>query len=175
MPNVVQCVLGAAKAVAFKGDAATACGQVCAVIRALLHSHSEAKGCSERSGALAAVRHGLTRALWLRAQSPFANLTLGALFFAVVHEKRRPDLGAFDAAVARGGEHAGLMRQYKALMQRCWSQDPAERPNFLKVSALACLEMTVHLVGEGAGKRGSSAARSRDTAGARTSGGAATC
>ena len=74
----------------------------------------------------------------LRAQSPFANLTLGALFFAVVHEKRRPDLGAFEAAVARGGEHAGLMRQYRALMQRCWSQDPAERPNFLKASALPC-------------------------------------
>lgn len=76
--------------------------------------------------------------MWLRAQTPFANLTLGALFFAVVHEKRRPDLGAFEAAVARGGEHAGLMRQYRALMQRCWSQDPAERPNFLKASALAC-------------------------------------
>ena len=75
--------------------------------------------------------------MWLRAQSPFANLTLGALFFAVVHEKRRPDLGAFEAAVACGGEHAGLMRQYRALMQRCWSQDPAERPNFLKASALA--------------------------------------
>lgn len=77
----------------------------------------------------------------LRAQSPFANLTLGALFFAVVHEKRRPDLGAFEAAVARGGEHAGLMRQYRALMQRCWSQDPAERPNFLKARAPACRDL----------------------------------
>ncbi|KAK9827328.1 hypothetical protein WJX81_005997 [Elliptochloris bilobata] len=66
-------------------------------------------------------------------ESPFANLTLGALFFAVVHEKRRPELGAFEAAIAQGGEQAGLMRQYSALMQRCWSQDPAERPVFLKI------------------------------------------
>ena len=81
----------------------------------------------------AVVADCLTGRVCARAQSPFANLTLGALFFAVVHEKRRPELGAFEAAIARGGEHAGLLQQYSALMQRCWSQDLAERPNFLTV------------------------------------------
>lgn len=81
----------------------------------------------------AMVADCLTGRACARAQSPFANLTLGALFFAVVHEKRRPELGAFEEAIARGGEHAGLLQQYSALMQRCWSQDLAERPNFLTV------------------------------------------
>lgn len=84
-------------------------------------------------GVHAMVAECLTGRVCARAQSPFANLTLGALFFAVVHEKRRPELGAFEAAIARGGEHAGLLQQYSALMQRCWSQDLAERPNFLTV------------------------------------------
>ena len=31
-------------------------------------------------------------------QMPFANLTVGQVFFAVVHEKTRPPLDAFDRA-----------------------------------------------------------------------------
>jgi len=50
-------------------------------------------------------------------ESPFANLTLGALFFAVVHEKR----------------HSALLAQYSGLMQRCWHHDPTERPNFMAI------------------------------------------
>jgi serine/threonine protein kinase len=66
-------------------------------------------------------------------ESPFANLTLGALFFAVVHEKRRPELTEFEAAIARGTEHSALLAQYSGLMQRCWHHDPTERPNFMAI------------------------------------------
>lgn len=44
--------------------------------------------------------------LFWRAQMPFANFTVGQVFFAVVHDKLRPPLDAFHKAIAAGGRRA---------------------------------------------------------------------
>ena len=78
--------------------------------------------------------HTLTR--WLAAaQMPFANLTVGQVFFAVVHEKTRPPLDVLDKARQDLPEDEQVMlNKYEALMTSCWAEAPANRPTFLRLS-----------------------------------------
>ena len=77
--------------------------------------------------------HTLTR--WLAAaQMPFANLTVGQVFFAVVHEKTRPPLDVLDKARQDLPEDEQVMlNKYEALMTSCWAEAPAHRPTFPQI------------------------------------------
>ena len=67
-------------------------------------------------------------------QMPFATLTVGQVFFAVVHEKARPVLDVFDKAKENlAEEEHRTLDMYKALMQSCWSEKPADRPGFSQI------------------------------------------
>ena len=65
-----------------------------------------------------------------RAQMPFANFTVGQVFFAVVHDQLRPPLDAFHKAMAEREDERPALEPYLSLLQRCWSTAVAERPKF---------------------------------------------
>ena len=68
------------------------------------------------------------------AQMPFANLTVGQVFFAVVHEKTRPPLDMLDKARQDCPEDEQVMlNKYEALMTSCWAEAPADRPTFPQI------------------------------------------
>ena len=68
------------------------------------------------------------------AQMPFANLTVGQVFFAVVHEKTRPALDVFDKARQDLPEDEQVMlTKYEALMTSCWAEAPVDRPTFTQI------------------------------------------
>jgi hypothetical protein len=54
-------------------------------------------------------------------QVPFEHMTVGQVFFAVVHEQQRPPIPP------------GLPPEYVALMQQCWSSQPKDRPDITAV------------------------------------------
>lgn len=49
-------------------------------------------------------------------QVPFERMTVGQIFFAVVHKKQRPPIPE------------GAPPAYAQLMQQCWADDAKERP-----------------------------------------------
>ena len=68
------------------------------------------------------------------AQMPFANLTVGQVFFAVVHEKTRPSLDVLEKARQDSPEDEQVMlNKYEALMTSCWAEAPADRPTFPQI------------------------------------------
>ena len=65
---------------------------------------------------------------------PFANFTVGQVFFAVVHEKARPPLDVIERA--RAGmpeEDHRTLEMYQELMTSCWAEVPSARPSFPKI------------------------------------------
>lgn len=65
---------------------------------------------------------------------PFANLTVGQVFFAVVHEKTRPALDIIDKAKQDlPEEDHRTLDMYADLMQRCWAEAPSVRPTFPQI------------------------------------------
>ena len=65
---------------------------------------------------------------------PFANLTVGQVFFAVVHEKARPPLDMLEKARQDLPEdERAMLDRYKALMISCWAEIPADRPSFPQI------------------------------------------
>jgi hypothetical protein len=70
---------------------------------------------------------------------PFANFTVGQVFFAVVHDDLRPPVEAFGRAMELFGEERAALEVYLALLQRCWATEVARRPSFREVrSCFAC-------------------------------------
>ncbi len=57
-------------------------------------------------------------------------MTSCQVFFAVVNERQRPILEAFDTAVSDLPDVKHMVIMYLDLMQRCWADDPAQRPPF---------------------------------------------
>lgn len=74
---------------------------------------------------------------------PFANFTVGQVFFAVVHDHLRPPTEAFGKAMELFGEERAALEAYLALLQRCWATQIAQRPNFVEVRA-AMLPLRLH-------------------------------
>jgi hypothetical protein len=76
---------------------------------------------------------------WLFAQAVHAKMTFCQIFFAVVNERKRPVLDAFQSAVTQSPDESSdrsdrtLVETYQALMQRCWADEPAERPSFTAI------------------------------------------
>ena len=68
------------------------------------------------------------RARSWHAQMPFANFTVGQVFFAVVHDQLRPSLDAFAGAMEAMGEERPALEAYVALVQRCWSNRSRRAP-----------------------------------------------
>ena len=65
---------------------------------------------------------------------PFANLTVGQVFFAVVHEKTRPALDVIDKAKQDlPEEDHRTLDMYANLMQRCWAEASSVRPTFPQI------------------------------------------
>lgn len=61
---------------------------------------------------------------------PFANFTVGQVFFAVVHDHIRPPLDVFKEAIEKSEEERPVLEAYVALLQRCWAEKGSERPSF---------------------------------------------
>lgn len=63
-------------------------------------------------------------------------MTFCQIFFAVVNERKRPLLDAFQPAVTELPNELldrSLVETYQVLMQRCWADEPAERPSFAAI------------------------------------------
>lgn len=66
-------------------------------------------------------------------------MTFCQIFFAVVNERKRPVLDAFQSAFTELPDDSSersdraLVETYQALMQRCWADEPAERPSFTAI------------------------------------------
>ena len=60
-------------------------------------------------------------------------MTFCQIFFAVVNERKRPALDAFEKAVAAVPEDAPMVEAYSDLMQRCWADELAHRPPFTAI------------------------------------------
>lgn len=60
-------------------------------------------------------------------------MTFCQVFFAVVNERMRPPLDAFERAKANFPDDAPLVDLYMDLMQRCWADEPAHRPPFTAI------------------------------------------
>ena len=84
----------------------------------------------QRSSRTVSRTHGVAAV----AQMPFANLTVGQVFFAVVHEKTRPPLDVLEKARRDLPEDEQVMlNKYAALMPSCWAEAPPDRPPFPQV------------------------------------------
>ena len=68
-------------------------------------------------------------------QMPFANFTVGQVFFAVVHDHLRPPLDFFEKAKEENEKERPILEAYMSLMQRCWSDDIPSRPKFPDIYA----------------------------------------
>ncbi|EIE27156.1 kinase-like protein [Coccomyxa subellipsoidea C-169] len=66
-------------------------------------------------------------------QMPFANFTVGQVFFAVVHDRLRPPLEFFRDAMAKNEMERPILEVYMALLERCWSEAAADRPKFPEI------------------------------------------
>ena len=77
----------------------------------------------------------LLTAFSLPAQVPFADLKVGQVFFAVVHENMRPPLDVVDQAKVDLPEEEDhhTLDMYAGLMQRCWAEAPSLRPTFPEI------------------------------------------
>lgn len=72
---------------------------------------------SMSSKAVSAGNAPIYRLFTLRVlQVPFERMTVGQIFFAVVHQKQRPPIPE------------GAPPAYVQLMQQCWADDAKERP-----------------------------------------------
>lgn len=60
-------------------------------------------------------------------------MTSCQVFFAVVNERQRPTLDAFDRALLEVPEDKHVIEMYLDLMQRCWADEPARRPPFTDI------------------------------------------
>lgn len=69
-------------------------------------------------------------------QTPFQGLTFGEIYSSVVQYGARPPLDAFSAAEERCMEQRPALAAYTALLQACWSAEPASRPPFKQVHTL---------------------------------------
>ncbi len=67
------------------------------------------------------------------AQMPFANFTVGQVFFAVVHDRLRPPLEFFRDAMAKSEMERPILEVYMALLERCWAEVAADRPKFPEI------------------------------------------
>lgn len=63
-------------------------------------------------------------------QVVYADMTVCQILFAVVTERKRPPLDAFDACAAAKPADAELVMRYRELMERCWSDEASLRPSF---------------------------------------------
>ncbi len=61
-------------------------------------------------------------------QVVYAGMNYGQIFFAVINERRRPPLEAFEVRAAEAPADAAVIAQYRDLMTRCWDDDAAQRP-----------------------------------------------
>ena len=60
-------------------------------------------------------------------------MTFCQVFFAVVNERKRPLLDAFQSAMTEFPDDQALLESYQSLMQRCWADEPSERPSFTAI------------------------------------------
>lgn len=96
-------------------------------------------------------------------QMPFANFTVGQVFFAVVHDHLRPPLDFFQQAMGKMEEERPILEAYVSLLERCWAEKAADRPKFPAILAelggirakLAQLRMASGAAGPGGGTGGS--------------------
>ena len=63
-------------------------------------------------------------------QMPFANFTVGQVFFAVVHDRLRPPLDFFHQAMVKSEKERVVLELYIGLLERCWAETAIDRPKF---------------------------------------------
>ncbi|CAL8462804.1 g2337 [Coccomyxa elongata] len=68
-------------------------------------------------------------------QMPFANFTVGQVFFAVVHDHLRPPLDFFHQAMEKNEEERPILEAYIGLLECCWAEKAADRPKFPAILA----------------------------------------
>lgn len=73
------------------------------------------------------------RRFWVAAQMPFANFTVGQVFFAVVHDHLRPPLDFFQDAMRKSEVERPILETYVNLLERCWAEVAADRPKFPEI------------------------------------------
>jgi hypothetical protein len=62
----------------------------------------------------------------------YRNMAFHQIFFAVVNERKRLPLDAFDRCLEQRPADAAIILPYRDLMQRCWDEAP-QRPPFCHI------------------------------------------